>query len=84
MALPFVRGWRAPRDWQGKGRAAGALELVFATDPTQGREAIRRVRAVVDAAGLATHTPKIRYGLSGDLYSGVSRAHRRAGNGFTA
>ena len=45
---------------------------MFATDLTQGREALRRVREVVDGAHLDGYAPKLRYGLSGDLYSGVA------------
>ncbi len=45
---------------------------VLGTDLTAGREALSRIRAVVDAANLAGASPPIHYGLSGDLYTGVS------------
>jgi len=45
---------------------------ILGTDVTRGREAIRRVREVVDAAGLGGATPPIHYGLQGDLWTGVA------------
>ena len=45
---------------------------VLGTDLTLGREALVRIRSVVDASKLETSSPPIHYGLSGDLYTGVS------------
>jgi predicted RND superfamily exporter protein len=45
---------------------------VLGTDLTDGREAIRRVRAVLDAANLGSSSPPIRYALQGDLWTGVA------------
>jgi len=56
----------------GRALVVAIRSKVLGTDLTAGREALSRVRAVVDAAGLAGYTPSIRYGLSGDLYTGVS------------
>jgi len=45
---------------------------VMGTDLAQGREAIRRVREVLDGAELGGYSPPIRYGLQGDLWTGVA------------
>jgi hypothetical protein len=45
---------------------------VLGTDLTDGREAIRRVRGVLDGAKLDASSPPIRYGLQGDLWTGVA------------
>ncbi len=45
---------------------------VLGTDLTLGKEALRRIREVVDAAKLDASSPPIHYGLTGDLYTGVS------------
>jgi predicted RND superfamily exporter protein len=45
---------------------------VLGTDLTDGREAIRRVREVLDGAKLGEASPPIRYALHGDLWTGVA------------
>ena len=45
---------------------------VLGTDLSLGREAIRRVETVLDAAHLDASSPPIHYGLSGDLWTGVA------------
>ncbi len=45
---------------------------VLGTDMGLGREAIRRVRSVVDAANLRSSSPPIHCGYSGDLWTGVA------------
>jgi predicted RND superfamily exporter protein len=45
---------------------------VLGTDLTNGREALAKIRTVVDDAHLGATSPPIHYGLSGDLYTGVS------------
>jgi predicted RND superfamily exporter protein len=45
---------------------------ILGTDAEKGNEVLRRVRAVLDSAKLDEQTPRITYGLAGDLYSGVA------------
>ena len=45
---------------------------ILGTDLVNGRDAIDRVRAVLDAAKLGASAPPIRYRLQGDLWSGVA------------
>ena len=45
---------------------------VLATNTEQGKEAIARVRAVVDAANITQYHPSLKVGLAGDLYSGIA------------
>lgn len=45
---------------------------VKATDYEAGAECIRRVRAAIDAVDLRSYHPSIRYGLTGDLVTGVA------------
>jgi predicted RND superfamily exporter protein len=45
---------------------------VLGTDLGMGRQALAKIRAAVDEANLGASSPPIRYGLSGDLYTGVS------------
>ena len=70
QAEEFPDGYYQSAD--GKVVVVAARSKVLGSDLAKGQDALRRVREVIDQVNLASYHPSIRYGLAGDLYSGVA------------
>jgi predicted RND superfamily exporter protein len=66
----YPDGYYASAD--GRVMVVAVRSKIIGTDVGRGSEAIRRVRAAIEATGLDRSTPKITYGFAGDLWSGVA------------
>jgi hypothetical protein len=56
----------------GRVLVVAARSKVLGTDLTLGRQAIARIKGVIEDAKLGEYSPAIHYGLSGDLWTGVA------------
>jgi hypothetical protein len=70
QAEEFPDGYYQSAD--GKVVVVAARSKILGSDLAKGQDALRRVREVIDQVNLASYHPSIRYGLAGDLYSGVA------------
>ncbi|MBW2529416.1 MAG: MMPL family transporter [Deltaproteobacteria bacterium] len=60
------------QDAEGKTVVVLLRSAIKATDYDTGAECIRRVRAAIESVDLKSYHPSIRYGLAGDLVTGVA------------